>query len=225
VAGPQLAALQIADLPESWARLGFAVEDGRVALGGVSIELCGPDGSGITGWTLAGLRGKTAADIDGLPTTLIEEAAAAVTSSTRVEPEHPNLALGIDHVVIVTPDFARTSAALDAAGLALKRVRHAGDRRQGFRRLGPAIMEIVEAPDADRVAFWGLTIVVADLARAASHSDGHLSPVRPAVQPGRQIATLAREAGLSTRLAFMDPEPTGPTGPVADSPVDPEPTD
>ena len=50
----------------------------------------------------------------------------------------------------MTPDFDRTVAALDARGLALRRTRQAGDRRQGFRRLGPAIMEIVEAPEAPR---------------------------------------------------------------------------
>jgi hypothetical protein len=30
---------------------------------------------------------------------------------------------------------------------------------------------------------------------------------RPAVQPGRRITTVSREAGLSTRVAFIDPEP------------------
>jgi hypothetical protein len=121
--------------------------------------------------------------------------------------DHPNRALGIDHVVIATPAFDRTAAALDAAGLGLRRVRQAGDRRQGFRRLGPAIMEIVEAPEAEAAHFWGLTIIVADLELAAAHAHGHLSPTRPAAQPGRQIATVGREAGLSTRLALMDPEP------------------
>jgi catechol 2,3-dioxygenase-like lactoylglutathione lyase family enzyme len=206
VAGPELAAFQIADAPERWLALGFAMDaGGRVAVGRVSIELGGL-GSGITGWTLVGLPGATAADIDGLPTTRLEKVTAAVTFSKRVESGHPNGALGIDHVVIATPDFDRTAAALDAAGLSLKRVRQAGDRRQGFRRLGPAIMEIVEAPEAKATHFWGLTIVVVDLELAAAHADGHLSPSRPAVQPGRLIATVGREAGLSTRLAFMDPE-------------------
>jgi hypothetical protein len=205
---PQLAALAVADPPECWAALGFAVDDGRVALGGVSIELGGAAGSGITGWTLAGLSDASAADIDGLPTTLVEKAAAAATFPTRVEPDHPNGALGVDHVVVATPDFDRTAVALDAAGLGLRRVRQAGDRRQGFRRLGPAIMEIVEAPEADRTRFWGLTLIVADLEAARDHMAGHLSAARPAVQPGRRIATVARAAGLTTRLALMDPEPT-----------------
>jgi hypothetical protein len=201
VAGPQLAALQVADPPERWAALGFAVRDGWVTLGAVSIELGGP-GAGITGWTLAGAGGE--GDIDGLPTTQRENAPDLGVKSLRVA--HPNSAIAVDHVVIVTPDFDRTAAALEAAGLTLKRVRQAGDRRQGFRRLGPAIMEIVEAPEADTPRFWGLTITVADLDAARAQMSGRLSPARPAVQPGRQIAIVGREAGLSTRVALMDPE-------------------
>jgi catechol 2,3-dioxygenase-like lactoylglutathione lyase family enzyme len=204
VAGPQLAGLAIADPPERWAALGFAIAEARVELGGVSIELGGP-GSGITGWTLTGLAIGSAADIDGLRATQRETATVSVAKSLRVEPEHPNRALGIDHVVIVTPDFDRTSGALDAAGLTLKRIRQAGDRRQGFRRIGPTIMEIVEAPEADAPGFWGLTVTVADLEAARDHMGGHLGEARPAVQPGRHIATVGRAAGLSTRMALMDP--------------------
>jgi hypothetical protein len=203
VPAPELAALAIADPPERWAALGFAVVENRVALGGVSIEL-GGEGSGITGWALAGAASE--GEIDGLPTTRIAKVTAEVTNSIRVEPGHPNGAIGIDHVVIVTPDFDRTAVALEAAGLSLRRVRQAGDRRQGFRRLGPAIMEIVEAPEADATGFWGLTITVTDLDVARSHMGGHLSETRPAVQPGRHIATLGRQAGLGTGMALMDPE-------------------
>jgi hypothetical protein len=198
--GPQLAALGVADPPELWSALGFAVHDGCVALGGVSLELGGP-GAGITGWTL---RTEAAGpdEVDSLPTTWTQMATAGDGS------EHPNGALGVDHVVIVTPDFERTVSALESAGLGLRRTRQAGDRRQGFRRLGPTIMEIVEAPEADGTAFWGFTVTVADLDLAGAHAGGHLSPARPAIQSGRQIATLSRGGGLSTRLAFMDPEPT-----------------
>jgi hypothetical protein len=205
VAGPQLAALQVADAPERWAALGFAVREGCVALRGVSIELGGP-GTGITGWALAGADGPFDHDIDGLPTTQREKVPVTVAKSLRVDSEHPNGALAIDHVVIVTPDFDRTASALGAAGLTLKRIRQAGDRRQGFRRLGPTIMEVVEAPEADAPAFWGLTATVADLAAVRGFMGGHLSETRPAVQPGRHIATLGRGSGLSTRVALMDPE-------------------
>jgi hypothetical protein len=205
VAGPQLAGLAIADPPERWAALGFGVVENRVELGGVSIELGGP-GTGITGWTLAGADAALGHDIDGLFTTRREKVTETVAQSLRVESEHPNRALGVDHVVIVTPDFDRTAGALDAAGLGLWRTRLAGERRQGFRRLGPAIMEIVEAPEADAPGFWGLTVTVTDLAAARAYMGVHLGGVRPAVQPGRHIATLGRGAGLSTRVALMDPE-------------------
>jgi hypothetical protein len=205
VAGPQLAALAIADRAERWAALGFAVGDGCVALGELSIELGGP-GTGITGWTLVGSAIGSARDIDGLPTTQREKVPATGTKALRVESGHPNGAIAVDHVVIVTPDFDRTGAALDAAGLGLRRTRQAGDRRQGFRRLGPTIMEIVEAPEAQAPGFWGLTVTVADLEVARAHMAGHLGPTRAAVQPGRHIATLSRDAGLAPGVAFMDPE-------------------
>ncbi len=67
----------------------------------------------------------------------------------RQAPDHDNGALGIDHVVITTPNFARTSGALTDAGLELRRFREApGGFRQGFRRLGQAILELVEIRDA-----------------------------------------------------------------------------
>jgi hypothetical protein len=89
--------------------------------------------------------------------------------------------------------------------LELRRIRQAGDRRQGFRRLGPTIMELVEVPEAPATAFWGLTVVVTDI-DALADEHAVVSDVRPAVQPGRRIASVGRGAGLSTRLAFMDPE-------------------
>jgi catechol 2,3-dioxygenase-like lactoylglutathione lyase family enzyme len=193
----QLAGLAIADPPDRWHALGFGVDDrDRVVLGGVELALGAstPAAHGITGWTLRHVAAE--GDIDGLPTAVTEEAPADPGAA------HSNGALGVDHVVIVTPDFDRSAAALAHRGMELRRVRQAGDRRQGFRRLGPTIMELVEAPEAPTTGFWGLTIVVADLGAL----DPQVGPARPAVQPGRHIATLDASAGLSTRLAFMDPE-------------------
>ena len=116
--------------------------------------------------------------------------------------------MGIDHVVVTTPDFDRTAAALSEAGMALRRVRDAGTFRQGFRRLGPAILELVEVPAAPSgpARFWGLVVIVEDLAALAARLGPRLGEVRPAVQPGRHIATLAQSAGLGPNVAFMDPE-------------------
>lgn len=194
---PELAGLAIADPPERWRALGFAVdENGELAVGEVRVTLgIAPPGGGITGWSLRGLdRGG---DIGGLPTT----PAAAGPGPLRAV--HPNGALAIDHVVIVTPGFDALAVALDQRGLGLRRVGERDGRRQGFRRLGGPIMEIVEAPDAPAIAFWGVTFTVADLA-AVAHVTG---PPRDAVQPGRRIAAVGPEAGLSTRVAFMDPGP------------------
>jgi uncharacterized RDD family membrane protein YckC len=63
-------------------------------------------------------------------------------------------------------------------------------------------MELVEAPETPAPRFWGLTIVVADLGALGPH----VGEARAAVQAGRRIATVGASAGLSTRLAFMDPE-------------------
>ncbi len=42
-------------------------------------------------------------------------------------------------------------------------------------------------------------------AAAASFADGQVSGPRPAVQDGRSIATLRREAGLALPVALMTP--------------------
>jgi hypothetical protein len=193
----ELAGLAIADPPERWRALGFAVDDcDRVLLGGVQLAL-GVPGHGITGWTLR--HASPDGDIDGLPTSVTQQ------RPPERDAAHPNGALAVDHVVIVTPDFDRTAAVLAEGDLELRRIRRAGDRRQGFRRLGPTIMELVEAPEAPASGFWGLTVVVSDPEALARRHAG-VGEVRPAVQPGRRIASVAAAAGLSTRLAFMDPE-------------------
>jgi hypothetical protein len=198
----QLAGLDVADPPERWSALGFTVDGHeRVGLGGVAVQL-GVSGEGITGWTLTGVDGVVG-DIDGLAT-----AATAHPAPGRVG-QHDNGAIAIDHIVIVTGGFERTSAALAACGIPLRLVRESdADRhRQGFRRLGPAIMEIVEVPDLDGAArFWGLVVVVKDLEDLHRRLDPHLHEIRPAVQEGRRIATLDGSAGLTPRIAFMDPE-------------------
>jgi hypothetical protein len=195
----ELAALQIADPPEAWSALGFTVSaDGVLVLGGVELWLDAA-GRGITGWTLR--RMSLHHDIDGLPTGVTTD------PPPRTQP-HSNGAMGLDHVVVTTPDFDRTATALEDAGIPLKRVRDAGGFRQGFRRLGPAILEIVEAPKmpAGPARFWGLVVTVADLVGIRARLAPHVGEIRNAVQPGRQIATLSEGAGLSPRIAFMDPE-------------------
>lgn len=197
---PELIALRLADAPEAWAGLGFCVRDSELALGGVRLRLGAP-GRGIVGWTLTGI--DSAADIDGLPT-------EALAADPPVQATHPNGAVGLDHVVVTTTAFDRTAAALEAAGIPLRRTITApGGNRMGFRRLGPAILEVVESPDSTAAAarFWGLVVVVADLDALASRLGDRLGQIRDAVQPGRRIATLRESGGLGQAVAFMTPEP------------------
>jgi hypothetical protein len=131
---------------------------------------------------------------------------------------HRNGVTGLDHVVAITPALQRTVAALEKAGLDLRRIREeptpAGAPRQAFFRLGATILEVVQEPDEaiargapDRPAFfWGLAFVAPDLgATVAGLGEDRVSEVRAAVQPGRRIATLRRSAGLSLPVALMTP--------------------
>jgi hypothetical protein len=197
-----LVALRLADPPGRWEALGFTVPDGECPVGGVALELGAP-GRGITGWLVTGLESA----LDGLP--------AIAGRGRRPSASHPNGATGIDHVVVITPDFDRTALALEQAGMPLRRVREVpGGRRrrafrQGFRRLGPAILELVEAPamEPGPARFWGLVVVVEDLEALADRLGGRLGSIRDAVQPGRRIATLRESAGLGEAVAFMSAEP------------------
>jgi hypothetical protein len=212
VLGPTIDELVIADQPDRWAALGFRVSHDACQLGAVRLVFTGPNpgsGRGILSWSL---RDAASTKLDGLPTTQSDRPAPATP------PAHPNGVLGIDHVVAVSPAFDRSVQALAAAGLDLRRVREqptpAGAPRQAFFRLGEEILELVAEPDdvvertggGDRPArFWGLALRVGDLERTVALLGQHAGPIRPAVQPGRRIATVRRSAGVAIPLALMSP--------------------
>jgi catechol 2,3-dioxygenase-like lactoylglutathione lyase family enzyme len=208
--------LVLADEPQRWSDLGFDVRDDTVALGGVRLRLAGDDaGRGIVGWSL---RGIASCELDGLPTERSRSAPAATA------PPHDNGVSAIDHVVAMTPALDRSVDALRAAGLDLRRIREqptpAGAPRQAFFRLGAEILEVVQEPaevaqshgGADRPArLWGLALIADDLGRAVAAMAPHAGDARPAVQPGRQIATLRRSAALAVPVALMS-RPVQPAG-------------
>ena len=112
--------------------------------------------------------------------------------------EHPNGAVGIDHVVMLTDDFDATVRRLREDGLDLRRTRDAGDgRRQAFFVLGPCLLEVA-GPVEGGERLWGLTLVAPDLAPFGGNP-------KDAVQPGRRITTIPREAGLGIPVAVMTP--------------------
>jgi hypothetical protein len=212
VAEPTIEEISLADEGSRWSQYGFDVADGRCLIGTVALHFAGEGaGHGITGWSL---RGLLSTELDGLPTAAGEQPALAAGS------EHPNGVLAIDHVVAVSPNLDRTVAALQSAGLDLRRVREeptpAGAPRQAFFRLGAEILEVVQEPEeviarhgGERrpAHFWGLAMCSGDLERTVDAFGPHVGTIRDAVQPGRRIATVKRSAGLSVPLALMSAVP------------------
>ena len=198
----------VADPPELWEELGFRVEDDRCQIGTVVVRLDSRAGKRITGWSLRGIGSE---DFDGLATT-----SSSGDERPAAEP-HPNGVTTIDHVAAFSPDLDRTVATLEAAGLDLRRIREEptpmGAPRQAFFRLGEVILECIQMPDApdlDRsrgAAFWGLALCTADMDHTVAALGERLGRPRPAVQDGRTIATLSRDAGSTLPLAFMTPPP------------------
>lgn len=194
-----VSALRIGGREEAWSALGFDVDaDGTAAIGSVRIELS-PDveeGS-IASWAL---DGPDVPDrIDGLRT----------DSARRRDPgsPHPNGVCGIDHLVVLTPSLERTTAAFAEIGVDCRRVRDAGNGvRQGFFLVGDFLVEVVagaEGDPDDPARFWGLTLVVGDIDATAELLGDKLGAVKDAVQPGRRIATVRKEATGGLPLALM----------------------
>jgi hypothetical protein len=188
--------LVIADEPGAWERLGFAPDaDGTLALGELTVRLAGhAAGSGLVALRVEGLRAERP---DGLPVV-----AAAAGAPRAAVAQQPNGATAIDHAVVFTDDRDRTAAALAAAGGDVRRRGGPPDlpAPMAFVRFGALIVEVAQAGGPAR--FWGLTIVVPDLDALAGPLVGS---ARPAVQPGRRIATVKREAGLALALALITP--------------------
>ena len=206
-----VAEFHVADPPESWTRAGFTVDaDAVCRVGGVGIRLVGPErGTGILGWSLRGVPADIR-DVDGVPTTASE--ASQVTPAT-----HPNGVTSVDHVVLLSPNLARTVAALAALGVRPRRERDGelGGQpiRQVFFRLGEVIVELVGALQTagdGPSTLWGMTYVVDDVEATAEAFGDRTSPVKDAVQPGRRITTLRhREFGMSVRTALISPHILG----------------
>jgi hypothetical protein len=202
--------LVIADDPERWSALGFTVGDGRCQLGRVRLRFVDRARQrGIVGWSLRDLE---SVELDGLATVRSHDPAVGDP------PRHPNRIAAIDHVVAMSPLLDRAVAALQAAGLDLRRVREeptpAGAPRQAFFRVGAEILEVVQEPhDVVEQAggshrptrFWGLALLSHDIDGTCEQLAGHVGSIRPALQPGRRIATLKHSAGLAVPIAIISP--------------------
>ena len=189
----------------NWAQVGINFShDGVFAIGEVLLRIDEALPPGMHSWALSNID-STVVSIDGISTT-------GNVANDRIE--HNDVQgfvltpLGIDHVVVNTPDLERTSDALhEATGAELKRIRDAGNGvRQGFHRLGDVIIEIVSAPSLPpgNASLWGFVLNVADVHEVAAYlGPDVLSPPKPAVQKNRLIATFRGAVGLGVPVALM----------------------
>lgn len=209
---PALAALEIADAPDVWRKLGFTVGTGDVVtVGGVELRLTGRGaGEGITAWELRAAQ-PLPEHIDGIPTVTTSPPDPGATAAV-----HANGALALDHLVVSTPDLPQTLAALTGIGLEVRRTREAGSPErpltQAFLWAGDVLLEVagpMPAKEGAAASLWGLVIVVPDFDGLTANPHQPVGKIRPAVQQGRQIATVRREIGSTVPLAFMTPHRNG----------------
>jgi hypothetical protein len=205
---PTLDELVIGDEPDAWRAAGFSVDGDDVCrIGTVRVRLQGREGGKrIRGWSVRDPEPGSleTGTIDGLRTEVSTTAPCAGA-------EHANGVTHIDHVVLVTPDVARTVSALEAVGWGVRRTRETDQYgppfTQTFFRAGEVLLELIgpAEPSGDGpAAFFGLAHTVADLDATARLLGPHLGAVKEAVQPGRRIATLRhKELDVSVATAFM----------------------
>ena len=221
--------LTVADDPETWAKLGFTLDGRTVRLGSTAITLTGTVGDtanglgdgaaerrnsgGITGWNLAD-DSPLPESIDGLRTT----ATPGPFTTPPPAPVHPNGIVSIDHLVVNTPNLARTVAAFEDLGWECRRTREgaaygAQKMRQAFFWFGDVIVEVVGpvTPDPtklDRPAtFFGLALTATDIDATAAFFGDLAKPPTDAVQQGRRITSISSRGGSTVAMAIMSPHP------------------
>jgi hypothetical protein len=201
----RLIGLGVGDDPAVWAAAGFSVEDDHVDLRGLRIRLAGrAGGTGIRSWSFEPAWTRP---IDGLPT--IDDPTPGAPRSTPAA--HPNGVTALDHLVLATSDVERTTGALGQAGIVPRRTivgaRGESNVLYRFFLLGTCVLELIGPTDAaasphdEPARFAGLAFTTATIDEL-----GELAGApRPAIQPGRRIATLRREIGVSVPVAFLTP--------------------
>ena len=197
--------LVIGGAPTGWEAIGIHFSnENRCLLADVSLRIDSTLAPGLHAWSISEIDASTT-QIDGITTSL----ATNVTAPQATPNSGFSLyVVGVDHVVINTPNLQRTSDALaQLTGAPLKRTRDAGNGvTQGFHKLGSVVVELVTMPSMPEgpASLWGFVLNVQDLDGIAAHlGPDVLSPPKPAVQPGRRIATFRGAAALGVPVALM----------------------
>ena len=206
---PTIDELVLADDPARWARLGFAVRDGCCTLGACAAALPRRRARARDPRLVAARRrqhrARRAGD-DPLATAAAGSRAGASQRGPRDRSRRRDVA-GSRPQRQGTAG-RRPAAAADPRG-ADPRGRSASGflpSRRGDPRVGPGARRGPRARRSRGPA--GRAFGVSRCARriwsvTAGVLGEHVGSIRPAVQPGRQIATLRRSAGLAIPVAFM----------------------
>lgn len=185
---------------DAWKALGFScTEAGVIPFANGAIEL---DESCVVGLHALSVSGLSEPGVlDGLP----------VTAGEVVTPiDHPNGCFELDHLVILTNDLDRTSAEVQRVlGLERRRMRETATVRQAFHRFDErgCIIELVENERVRATRLYGLVANTPELERVCNELGRDvIGEPKPAVQPGRLIATVREAVGLGFPVALMTPE-------------------
>lgn len=198
----KLVGIGVPDAAPAWERIGCRVIDRSVPLANGALLL------GDVGLVVADAAER---DLEGIPV----RTGSGTGTGSSMEVVHPNGATELDHLVVLTDDLERTSAAVEVVlGLPCRRIRETGQVRQAFHRFADTvevrgcIVEIVEQPTVPpgTATLMGVVLVIADLDGLAGQlGPDVVSPPKAAVQAGRSISTVRREVGLGTAVALMSP--------------------
>jgi hypothetical protein len=204
----RLAALVVGGEIAAWQSLGFEGADDHFAISDVVVHVRGCS-SGLIGWEFeVGRAGHV--EIDGIPTDLVE----SLPERPAASPLSVTSVVGLDHVVVNTDDAGRTCGAIEhVLGLPARRVRDLGNGvTQTFHKAANTVIEVVSGPHITEpgARLWGMVASVADIDALAADVSARLgvdalSIPKPAVQPGRTIATVRASAGIGVPFAFMSP--------------------
>ncbi|KAJ3009360.1 UNVERIFIED_CONTAM: hypothetical protein HDU68_002739 [Siphonaria sp. JEL0065] len=219
-----LVQLFIADSAAAWTSAGFHVSPNNiVTVGNITITLLGNDNwngkGGIVAWAFEARNDPVHADtvllLDSLHTQIINPltTASSCNNATTTPPViHPNRVVGIDHIVITSPNLLKTVAVFATLGLRPKRI--VGDHQMIFFKSGDVVIELihgipqfsnVEAQVLKETRFWGITFTTSDFDETVRVLGPLVKTPKDAVQGrGRRIVTLIHQnAGISVNTAFV----------------------
>lgn len=210
--GPALVGIALPDDAAVWRDAGFTVEGDGVRLDPVVVRL----GAGIVAPELVFDRPhpEGATSFAGIPWT-------TSTGAPVPAAPHVNGVDVLDHVVVMAPDERAVRDAIDTAGFEIRRERPATIAGRSMVQLfvwaGDALLEIVTTTGARDTAetrpggaatVWGIAVTAPDLDATAAWFGERAGAPRDAVQAGRRISTVRRDAvGCSIEIAVMSARP------------------